>query len=253
MLFESQHSLREGEFQITSSKSITFPIHIHRSFEYFEQVVGITEVSVGGQKYTLHAGDAVLVFPMQPHSYLSLEEGRMRMCIFSPDLVTSFYKAHGGRVPTSNQFRCKTPETVELATVFHKKSLAYYICGEFERDRAYAEASVGQDQRLLVELLVYADRNFTNRCLLRDAAAEIGYDYAYVSRAFKRLVGISFRQYVNGLRITECKRLLRSTGESMETIGEACGFCSLRAFDREFRAQTGMPPSDYRRSRGGDG
>ena len=250
MLFESQHSLSESEFQTTLTKSMTFPIHIHRSFEYFEQIEGITEVTVGGKKYVLQSGDAVLVFPMQPHSYLSLEQGRMRMCIFSPDLVTSFYKAHGSRVPTENKFRCSLPTELSLETAYHKKAIAYFICGEFERGREYAETSAGQEQRLLVELLLYADKSFCTPCLLRDAASEIGYDYAYASRTFKRLVGISFRQYVNGLRITESKQLLRAGAKGMEEIGEACGFCSLRAFDREFRAQTGMTPSEYRKASG---
>ena len=85
--------------------------------------------------------------------------------------------------------------------------------------------------------------------LLRDAAAKIGYDYAYVSKFFKRKTDMSFRQYVNRLRIIEGKKLLSSTADSVEHVAYACGFSSLRAFDREFFAQIGVTPSAYRLSK----
>lgn len=246
MFFESYHSLQENEFQLTEHSSITFPTHIHRAFEYFEQISGCSEVTVGAQTYLLHAGEAILTFPMQAHAYRGIERGRARMCIFSPDIVPLFYVKNEGKLPLSNKMPSVLPEILNLDTVFHKKAVAYYICGEFEKGGEYATEAAPQSESLLVALLLYADKNFTGSCLLRDAVTEIGYDYAYVSKLFKRKVGISFRQYVNGLRIAEGKHLLISTEKSVEEIGEASGFCSLRTFDREFRAQTGMTPTQYR-------
>jgi AraC-like DNA-binding protein len=83
---------------------------------------------------------------------------------------------------------------------------------------------------------------------LRDAAAKVGYDYAYISKFFKNKAGMSFRQYVNCLRILASKQLLATTSQSISEIGETCGFSSTRAFDREFYAQTGSTPSDYRKA-----
>ena len=87
MFFEAVHSLSENEFITSHSKKIDFPIHIHRSFEYFEQISGSTQVCIGEKSYTLTQGEAILVFPLQTHSYTCIEEGKLRMCIFSPDLV----------------------------------------------------------------------------------------------------------------------------------------------------------------------
>ena len=250
MFFEADHSLKEFEFRLFYGKTMDFPLHIHRSFEYFEQIEGSTEVTVGERKYLLEAGEAVLVFPLQPHAYRSICRGAIRLCIFSPDLVADFYQKNENRLPTDNKLCCELPWNDRKAeTLLHQKALAYFICGEFERGRAYEESGTRAESRFLVELLLFAERNFASPCLLRDAAAEIGYDYAYASRFFKQRVGISFRQYVNGLRVTESKRLLGSTARSIEEIGAACGFSSLRVFDREFRAQTGISPSEYRKTR----
>jgi YesN/AraC family two-component response regulator len=247
MFFQSTQSLTENEFWLSSAERLSFPIHIHRSFEYFKQIRGCTQMMIGDQTYVLQSGDAVLVFPMQPHSYTSIETGEIQMAIFSPDMVSSFYKANHHKLPTSSKFHCELPENATTDTFFHQKSLAYFICGEFDRGREYVEGTGKRDEQLLISLLLFADKNFHNRCLLQDAAAEIGYDYAYISKFFKRGVGTSFRQYVNRLRITESKQLLKQSAKSIDEISAMCGFASVRAFDREFRAQTGLTPSNYKK------
>lgn len=247
MFFQSTHSLTENEFWLSSAEHLSFPIHIHRSFEYFKQIRGCTEMMIGDQTYVLESGDAVLVFPMQPHSYTSIETGKIQLAIFSPDMVSSFYKANHHKHPTNSKFHCELPENMKTDTLFHQKSLAYFICGEFDKEREYVEETDKRDEQLLISLLLFADKNFHNRCLLQDAANEIGYDYVYISKFFKRKVGTSFRQYVNRLRITESKQLLKRTAKSIDEISAACGFASVRAFDREFRAQVGMTPSHYRK------
>ena len=247
MIFESQHSIDEALFAIRYMMNITFPLHLHRSFEYVEQICGSTEITICDQKYLLKPGDAVLIFPLQPHSYATVTRGRIRICIFSPNFVTSFYKSNQNKIPENNKFQCFLPQTISSDNIFHKKALTYFICGEFDRDRKYIDASRKNENQILVKLLLYTDKNFRSRCLLRDAAASIGYDYAYISKLFKRKVGISFRQYVNNLKIIESKRLLIDGTKSIEEVAECCGFSSLRTFDREFLKQVETTPSNYQK------
>ena len=253
MFFESNHSLSENEFVMWMSSHINFAMHIQRSFEYFRQLEGSTEIFIGKKKYVLQSGEAVLIFPLQPHSYTCVVKGSIQIAIFSPEMVAAFYKANKNKIPTDNRFHCALPEQLDLENIFCKKAAAYFICGAFENGREYVEKSSKLEDRLLVSLLLYADKNFRTPCLLRDAAVEVGYDYAYISKFFKHKVGMSFRQYVNRLRIVEGKELLKTNDVSIEEISEACGFASMRAFDREFRAQTGMTPSDYKKMRSREG
>jgi AraC-like DNA-binding protein len=61
--------------------------------------------------------------------------------------------------------------------------------------------------------------------------------------------GLNFRAYINGLRITEAKRLLRDPGEartSIEAIAQLVGFRSRSSFYTAFQAQAGMSPQDFR-------
>lgn len=247
MFFEPQHSISENLFTLREMMNLKFPLHFHHSFEYVEQLCGSTEIVIDQRRYLLKEGDAVLIFPLQPHSYATVERGRVRVCIFAPSFVTEFYKSHETKFPTDNKFRCPLPQPIRVDNVYHKKALTYFMCGEFDKDREYAEVSKKNENRIFVNLLLFLNRNFCNSCLLRDAAAEIGYDYAYISKLFKRKVGIPFRQYVNNLRIIESKRLLKDDTKSIEEIAQLCGFSSLRTFDREFLKQTGVSPLKYRK------
>ena len=247
MFFEAKHSLTENEFYISTGESLNFPQHLHRSFEYFEQVNGSTEVIIEGKSYILTDGEAVLIFPLQSHSYRCIAKGEMKICIFSPEVAANFNAANGNRIPKDNRFECSLPPQFRADSIYHKKSLAYFICGEFDSGREYTERAYKNEDKIFTELLLFADKNFNNRCLLRDAAINVGYDYAYVSKLFKLHAGISFRQYVNNIRIIECKQLLASTHKSIDEICELCGFGSLRALDREFRSQTAITPSEFRR------
>ena len=247
MFFESHHSMQETLFTLRYMRNLDFPMHLHRSFEYVEQLSGSTEITISHQKHVLNPGDAVLIFPLQPHSYGLIENGNIRICIFSPNFVAQFYKSKQNKLPENNKFQSKLPQTIPLDNICHKKALTYFICGEFDRDRKYVDTSAKSEDQILVQLLLFSDKNFRNRCLLRDAASSIGYDYAYISKLFKRKVGISFRQYVNNLRIIESKPLLTAGDKSIEEIAELCGFSSLRAFDREFLNQVGVTPSNYQK------
>lgn len=246
MFFESTHSLTENEFRLSFSKSINFPLHLHRSFEFYAQLEGSSEVTVGEKTYTLSAGEAVLIFPFQIHAYRSKEKSRFAMCIFSPDLASDFYKKTAHKEPTDSLFRYTVREDIPRDNIFLQRSIVYGICGTFDKGRVYRTTTDSLSESPLGALLLYADKYFRTACLLSDAATKVGYDYAYVSKLFKRRVGISFRAYVNLLRVNESKRLLKESTKSMSEIMEESGFHSLRTFDRAFLTVTGMTPSAYR-------
>ena len=208
----------------------------------------MNEIRIDNKTYTLNEGESVLIFPFQTHSYtMKTEVEEHSICIFSPGLVSGFYNKVKDKLPTDNKFIIRLTQDIILDNCFHERAFAYFLCGEFDKNRDYVEKSLEFKENYFEELLLYVNQNLSKDCLLKDAAEYIGYDYAYISKTFKRKVGISFRQYINNLRIIESKRLLKATVQGIEEIAEKCGFSSLRTFDREFREQTGTTPSEYRK------
>lgn len=247
MFFESFHSITE-EFCVSFGESISFPLHLHRSFEFFVQAEGETEVSIDEKVYHLCAGEAVLVFPFQTHSYHCKTAGKYEIIIFSPEIVMNFYMQTKNLLPVNHQFRCEPIAIDGTDNIFLKKASAYQICGMFENGRLYEKTTDEPRHTVLVKLLLYANEHFREKCLLKDVCAAIGYDYAYISKFFKRNVGMSFRKYVNMLRIRESQHLLKTSLKGITEIAHESGFCSLRDFDRNFVLFVGCTPTEYRKS-----
>lgn len=248
MFFESVHSVRSNEFSLWSAKNFSFPLHIHRSFEFFCQQDGKSEINIDGKTYTLSEGQSVLIFPFQTHSYSFISEGTHSICIFSPDIVNLFYRSVEKKTPTDNLFDFSLSSDIKSDNIFLQKAIAYSICGEFSKNREYRDFATGINSEALISLLVFAEKNRASNCLLRDAAAHVGYDYAYLSKLFKKKVGISFNSYINLLRINDAKNLLSTSRMSISEIKDTCGFRCMRTFNREFFSITGLTPSEYRRS-----
>ncbi len=72
----------------------------------------------------------------------------------------------------------------------------------------------------------------------------------YVSRIFRRELGITPWDYLTRLRIQKAKERLMSGGESVALVAEAVGFSDQAYFSRVFRKVTGTNPAAFRAALG---
>lgn len=83
---------------------------------------------------------------------------------------------------------------------------------------------------------------------LADLARQAGTNTTALSQVINQGFGINFNDFVNGYRVEEVKRQLRSgaAGE-LGLLGVAfeCGFNSKATFNRVFKKQTGISPKEY--------
>lgn len=97
------------------------------------------------------------------------------------------------------------------------------------------------------EIKDYLDAHYTEKITL-DALAERFYiNKFYLTRVFKEQFGQSVNGYLVQLRITQAKRMLRFTDNSMETIAQECGLHDANYFARLFKKIEGVTPGEYRR------
>ena len=68
----------------------------------------------------------------------------------------------------------------------------------------------------------------------------------YLARLFKDQYGVTLNAYVQRVRITHAKRMLRFTDEKIENIGIKCGVGELSYFSRIFKKVEGVSPREYR-------
>jgi AraC-like DNA-binding protein len=94
------------------------------------------------------------------------------------------------------------------------------------------------------------DRNFLDPNISLDAIAnELNLSQGHLSKVINTEMGISFKDYLNNLRIEEAKLYLKDpefSNYTLAAIGLEAGFNSKSAFNASFKKITGLTPSQYR-------
>ena len=77
-----------------------------------------------------------------------------------------------------------------------------------------------------------------------DACSFMGLTKPYFSRFFKNISGMTFSQYLNIIRLEKAIHMLNHNTEnlSITQIASACGFDTIRHFNRVFKDFTGLSP-----------
>ena len=114
--------------------------------------------------------------------------------------------------------------------------------GEEEKEIEVSDALAHSIQKALE----YAQNDFEN-ANAREAARRCSLSYSYFSRSFKRIIHMSFTEYVNLIRLNEAKRLLLSTDMSVTEIAAQVGFCTDSYFIEHFKRANEMSPKQFRR------
>ncbi len=105
-------------------------------------------------------------------------------------------------------------------------------------DRRYKNASVN----VVVE---YLRANYNQPLSLNVIASELGMSVSYLSELIKKELGVNYTVYLRALRVDRAKQLLKQ-GVSVEETARRVGYDSKYSFLRNFKAQEGVTPSEYR-------
>jgi two-component system response regulator YesN len=92
----------------------------------------------------------------------------------------------------------------------------------------------------------FINDNYRTDIRLTAAAREAGMSPAHFSRIFKKVMGLSYQNYLNIRRITKAKNLLRASARSITEIAVSLGFSDQTGFGRIFKKLTGNTPSAFR-------
>lgn len=99
----------------------------------------------------------------------------------------------------------------------------------------------------LDQIVLFIGLNYHNDKLsLSDIQVELGISGKKISTFLKKEFNLSFKEYLNMIRLTEVKRLLLETGLSIAEIAHKSGYNDIPHFNRVFKADTGKSPKMYR-------
>ncbi|MFN3404876.1 MAG: helix-turn-helix domain-containing protein [Cytophagaceae bacterium] len=89
--------------------------------------------------------------------------------------------------------------------------------------------------------------NYSNPDLsLEEMQKAVGVSSREISNLLKQHYNSSFKSYLNTIRLTEVKRLLKETTKPVSEIAYEAGYNNISHFNRVFKTETGMSPKEYR-------
>lgn len=224
------------------------PTHLHSFFEFYFCTEGTLPITISGKELLLQAGEAVIIFPFQLHSFTATEEGAGCLFTFDPCYIESFAVRFSNYLPINNVFRYSAdPDAINYDDEFFAlKAFLYQMCADVvgQCDFEYAPA----DSRTLCEqIFSLTEEHFTDsKFSLRSLTELLSYDYAYISKYFFRKTGIRYNSYLNQRRIAYAATLLRKgLVDSVTDVAFMCGYGSIRSFNRNFKDVYGQTPQTY--------
>ncbi len=246
------------------------PWHVHDEYE----IVCITEGN--GRRYVGdHEGaytpiDIALVGPQTPHVWESSSD-----CIRSSSLIVQF---SASLLPDTFLALPEHASIQNLLAHGHAHSLLF-TDGHNDIQTVMEALTGSNDKRrvlcLLELLMTMAEQPYQRLCspAYKVPSGELGFAvvHAFIeehydrhislnevasiahmrpdsfSRAFSRSHGRSFSRHLTHIRLNHAQRSLAHSNKSITDICYDCGFGTLSNFNKQFRAVTGINPSDFRK------
>ena len=253
MFYQFHHLESPNYVTVERGKNFSFPLHLHQCFEIIFLRSGEMQVTIDGQSVTLTPGNAVMIFPNQIHSLQSTESEHL-LCIFSSKLVQAFSSKLTNQLPQSNLFETDDYLLQAIANLddqsisAEKKGVLYMLCSQFHKQTTYRPHATDRDD-LLHKIFSFVEKEFSGDCTLAALANEIGYDYSYLSRFFKKAVGMPFNTYVNHFRLNHACYLMDNSHISILSCALDSGYTSMRSFNHNFKQVFGISPTEYRKKK----
>ncbi len=102
-------------------------------------------------------------------------------------------------------------------------------------------------QQVYIEYAIdYIAHHISDNLKVSDIAAYIGIDRSYLTKNFKKILGISPQQHILNIKMSKAAALLQQGSLPIKQISDMVGYQNALAFSKVFKQHFGMSPSAYR-------
>ena len=218
---------------------------------------------VGEKKYKLSKGQGFLIEPEEltfyqadqeePWSYLWVGVGGTGAKKFIQDI---------GLNSQQRIFRCADGEKLNeivMDMMKHTRSTVsdlYYLQGKLYELFSVLAADVvieelmeeNKENRYIQEAVTYIRNHYAAGLTVEELAGYLGVNRSYFYTLFKNKLQLSPKEFLTKFRISRAREQLILTEESVENIAVACGYHSTLVFTKNFKQETGMTPTEFRKT-----
>jgi len=257
------------------TRFIHFPEHSHDYVEMVYMLSGRTTHIINGQRVVLNTGELLLLSQSAKQEICRAEQEDVAVnFIILPQFFTSCLDALEEETPLRRflvdclcdretgagylHFQVsQVPEVQHLV-----ENLIATLLGNSGTKRKISQLTMSllflelldhaqylacreQEDAVAVRILHYIDREYASASL-KEAARELHYDVAWLSRQIKRRTGKTFTRLVQEKRMAQAAYLLKNTTRRVDDIAAAVGYENASFFHRLFHETYGVSPRHYR-------
>jgi AraC-like DNA-binding protein/mannose-6-phosphate isomerase-like protein (cupin superfamily) len=249
--------------------------HYHPECELLLIRSGRLDIEISGQTLQLLAGDVVIVGSRQLHRDRSFGPP-LEYIVLQFDLQSFFDQStipylqyfNETKVPLSamnyifqeNAFaRAEAAACIrEIHEEAHRKESGYELAVNMlvkkllliliRNDRHGLLASQDRVERIrLKPVLDYVESHIDGRIAVEDASRLANMSYYYFVKFFKKVMGMSFTEYVNFRKIKRAEQLLLTRDLSVTEVGDQIGMANMAHFYKMFKRFNGFSPKEFQR------
>lgn len=235
----------------------------------FAVLEGRGELSYGRQLYPLSQGNVVFIDCQKGYAHSTGAENRdlwtLQWCHFyGPSLAAVYakYQERGGqpvlypedihpyvRLLQEVYGVASSDDYIRDMRINEKLNilLTYLMSESWNPGNSKRSEGVSASKRDIQQVKAYMDEHYREKISLDFLAERFFINKYYLARLFKEQYGMSLNTYLQQVRITHAKQMLRFTDEKVEAIGMECGVGELSYFSRIFKKVEGVSPKEYRR------
>lgn len=211
-----------------------------------------------GKKYkelvtALHSADELLLVDLKSAffihmNHIGLEEAKEESLMLIAHLAMKFREYE-------DNFSMLFPEEINYAEKIGRlenvRELELWLNNYFRWVMNYMTNRVDSRQAdLILRAKRFIGDNYVNPELtLKSIADYVGLNEKYFSSRFTKETGSTFSNYLTEIRIMKAKNLMNTTDLKMYEVSERVGYNNVEHFNRMFKRESGISPSDYKKSR----
>lgn len=247
--------------------------YMHDTYQLYFLISGDVDYTVEREHYSLHEGDLLFFNNKEIHRpyFLSDKEYERVMVFFSKEFFSHY---HNDVYPIMKYFENKKPGSFNILKAkyipqLHLNERFTIIEKLFDLGKPSSEILIEIEViKLIVELneildsmkdqlefsyshdekieqiIQYLNQNYTKKITINDIEESFYINRFYFSHQFKKITGMSYKNYIIKKRIAKACELLRLNIKPSQ-VAEMVGFIDYSNFYRAFKKSEGISPSKY--------
>lgn len=131
-----------------------------------------------------------------------------------------------------------------------KYAMTLLQCAIYRLTRSYsAQNNISLMSSYVRRAILFVHENFASNIGLEVTASHVGLTASYFSDLFHKELGVTFKSYLDDIRFSYARKLLKYSDLSVKEIYFRSGFFDYANFARRFKKRYGMTPTAYRESK----